>query len=71
MNTADALQDNIVKLPDELSKNSAISHRTLAARLAIALGHVNSYINRPCGKGFIRISTLCRNRLKYIVTIHI
>ena len=56
------------KLLDELSKQETVTQRALADRLGIALGLVNAYIKRLYKKGFIKIKTLPRNRIKYIIT---
>lgn len=49
-------------------QGEAISQRELSQRLGIALGLVNSYLKRLIRKGYIKVSTLPRNRLKYLVT---
>lgn len=68
MNTAKEQDEISLKLLDEFAKDSEISQRALAARLGIALGLVNSYVKRLYKKGFIKITTLPRNRIKYIIT---
>src|SRR3989337_291919 len=57
-----------LKLLDELPRGSVISQRALADNLGIALGLVNAYIKRLGKKGYIKITNLPRNRIKYIVT---
>jgi len=57
-----------LKLLDELTRGSVISQRALADNLGIALGLVNAYIKRLGKKGYIKITNLPRNRIKYIVT---
>ncbi len=69
MNTTNSQPDEIAyKLLDEFIKEDSVSQRALADRLGIALGLVNAYIKRLCKKGHIKIKTLPRNRIKYIVT---
>jgi len=68
MNTTDAPDEISLRLLDEFSRDSVISQRALAARLGIALGLVNSYIKRLYKKGHIKIKTLPKNRIKYIIT---
>lgn len=68
MNTANAQDKISLRLFDALTKDPEISQRALAARLGIALGLVNSYIKRLYKKGHIKIKTLPRNRIKYIIT---
>jgi len=67
MNT-DAPDEIALKLLDELTRGSVISQRALADNLGIALGLVNAYIKRLGKKGYIKITNLPRNRIKYIVT---
>ncbi len=67
MNT-DASDEISLKLLDELTRGSVISQRVLADNLGIALGLVNAYIKRLGKKGYIKITNLPRNRIKYIVT---
>jgi len=68
MNTTDAPDKISLRLLDEFSRDSVISQRALAGKLGIALGLVNSYIKRLYKKGHIKIKTLPKNRIKYIVT---
>src|SRR5208283_3491758 len=68
MNTPNAQDEISLRLLDELTRESEISQRALAGRLGIALGLVNSYIKRLYKKGHIKIKTLPRNRIKYIIT---
>ncbi len=68
MNTKNNPDNISYRLLDELTKESTISQRALADRLGIALGLVNAYIKRMYHKGYIKIKTLPRNRIKYILT---
>ena len=69
MNTKNNQPDEIsYRLLDEFSKESSVSQRALADRLGIALGLVNAYIKRLYKKGHIKIKTLPKNRIKYIIT---
>lgn len=56
------------KLLDEVAKEPTVSQRVLADRLGIALGLVNAYVKRLCAKGHLKITTLPRNRIKYLIT---
>ncbi len=49
-------------------EGETISQRELSQRLGIALGLVNSYLKRLIRKGYIKVTTLPRNRLKYLLT---
>jgi DNA-binding MarR family transcriptional regulator len=68
MNTTDTPDEISLRLLDEFSRDSVISQRALAGKLGIALGLVNSYIKRLYNKGHIKIKTLPKNRIKYIIT---
>lgn len=68
MNTTDSPDEISLRLLDEFSREPEISQRALAGRLGIALGLVNSYIKRLYKKGYIKIKTLPKNRIKYIIT---
>ena len=68
MNTQNPQDEISLRLLDEFTREPEISQRALAARLGIALGLVNSYIKRLYKKGHIKVKTLPRNRIKYIIT---
>jgi DNA-binding MarR family transcriptional regulator len=52
----------------ELSKEENTTQRTLSRRLGIALGLTNAFIRRLSRKGYIKLTTLPRNRVKYLLT---
>lgn len=60
--------DIMLKLLDELTREPHITQRTLSSNLGIALGLVNTYIKRLAKKGHIKVSTIPKNRVKYILT---
>ncbi|HTZ17447.1 MAG TPA: winged helix-turn-helix transcriptional regulator [Dissulfurispiraceae bacterium] len=68
MNTENVPDEISLRLLDEFAKEPVVSQRALAARLGIALGLVNSYIRRLYRKGHIKIKSLPKNRIKYIIT---
>ena len=68
MNTPNAPDEISLRLLDEFTREPEITQRALAGRLGIALGLVNAYIKRLYKKGHIKIKTLPRNRIKYIIT---
>ena len=68
MNTQNEPDGISLRLLDEITREPEISQRALAGRLGIALGLVNSYIKRLYKKGHIKIKTLPRNRIKYVIT---
>ena len=58
-----------VKLLSAISQEGeTLSQRELSKQLGIALGLVNSYLQRLIRKGYIKVTTLPRNRLNYILT---
>ena len=68
MNTPNAPDEISLRLLDEFTREPEITQRALAGRLGIALSLVNAYIKRLYKKGHIKIKTLPRNRIKYIIT---
>ncbi|MDL1983867.1 MAG: winged helix-turn-helix transcriptional regulator [Deltaproteobacteria bacterium] len=57
-----------LKLLEEIEENHVQSQRELAKKLDISLGLVNSFIKRLAQKGFFKITTIPKNRVKYILT---
>jgi len=57
-----------LKLLEEIEENHVQSQRELAKKLDISLGLVNSFIKRLAHKGFFKITTIPKNRVKYILT---
>ena len=55
-------------LLDAVHQNSALSQRSLARELGIALGLTNSYLKRCVRKGWIKISQAPANRYAYYLT---
>jgi DNA-binding MarR family transcriptional regulator len=68
MNARNTSDDIAYKLLDAIGRGEDISQRALADRLGIALGLVNAYIKRLCGKGCLKVKFLPRNRIRYIIT---
>lgn len=58
----------ILKILDELSHASRITQRELSKRVGVALGLTNLYIRRLVRKGYLKVSSIERNRLKYLLT---
>lgn len=52
----------------EVEENPALTQRVLAKKLGMALGLSNLCLKRLARKGYIKISTLPRSRLRYILT---
>ncbi len=57
-----------LKLLEEIESAQAPSQRDLATRLNISLGLVNAFMKRLTQKGYFKISTIPKNRVKYILT---
>jgi len=57
-----------LKLLEEIDNDHAPSQRDIAKKLNVSLGLVNSFMKRLAQKGYFKISTIPRNRVKYILT---
>ena len=57
-----------LQILEEIHNNHSPSQRYLARKLNISLGLVNSFIKRLAKKGYVKITTIPRNRVKYILT---
>jgi len=57
-----------LKILEELDTKTSPSQRYLSEKLNISLGLVNSFLKRLAQKGYFKIATIPRNRLKYILT---
>jgi DNA-binding MarR family transcriptional regulator len=54
----------------EVEKDGCVTQRSLSKSLGVALGLTNLYIKRLVRKGFIKITTIPHNRIKYLITPH-
>ncbi len=57
-----------LQLLNEVEQNAAVTQRTLANNLGVALGLTNLYLKRLARKGYIKITTIPRHRIKYLLT---
>lgn len=57
-----------LQLLNEVEKNETVTQRALAEHLGVALGLANLYLKRLARKGYIKIRTIPRNRIKYLLT---
>ena len=57
-----------LKLLEEIENGHVPSQRDLAKTLNVSLGLVNSFIKRLAHKGYFKITTIPKNRVKYILT---
>lgn len=57
-----------LQILEEIDNTHRPSQRYLARKLNISLGLANSFIKRLAKKGYVKITTIPRNRFKYILT---
>jgi DNA-binding MarR family transcriptional regulator len=57
-----------LRILEEIEKDSSQSQRELARKLNISLGLVNSFIKRLAHKGYFKVTTIPKNRVRYILT---
>ena len=55
-------------LLSELDRDGGATQRTLATKLGVALGLTNLYLKRLARKGYIKVTTIPRNRIRYLLT---
>jgi DNA-binding MarR family transcriptional regulator len=55
-------------LLNALDRDAGATQRTLATKLGVALGLTNLYLKRLARKGYIKITTIPRNRIQYLLT---
>ena len=55
-------------LLNELDRDGGATQRTLAIKLGVALGLTNLYLKRLARKGYIKITTIPHNRIRYLLT---
>jgi DNA-binding MarR family transcriptional regulator len=52
----------------ELERDGAVTQRSLATKLGVALGLTNLYLKRLARKGYIKITTIPSHRIRYLIT---
>lgn len=57
-----------LKILREIEQDQNVTQRGLSRSLGIALGLTNLYLKRLAHKGYIKITTIPPNRLKYLLT---
>lgn len=67
-NHMDSRDLRILRILERVDNEKTPSQRDLAGELNISLGLVNSFIKRLVKKGFVKITTVPKNRIKYILT---
>ncbi len=71
MNTAIPMEKEdlqILRLMTEIDRNGDHSQRELSRSLNISLGLVNTFLKRLVNKGYFKVKTMPRNRVKYFLT---
>lgn len=59
---------HILRLMGEIDRDGDHSQRALSRRLNLSLGLVNTFLKRLVNKGYFKVTTLPKNRLKYFLT---
>lgn len=57
-----------LKLMGEIDRGGDFSQRELSRRLNISVGLVNTFLKRLVNKGYFKVKTMPRNRVKYFLT---
>jgi DNA-binding MarR family transcriptional regulator len=55
-------------LLSELDRDGGATQRTLSTKLGVALGLTNLYLKRLARKGYIKVTTIPRSRIRYLLT---
>jgi DNA-binding MarR family transcriptional regulator len=53
---------------NEIAEGRPITQRAIADKMGMALGLVNLYLKRLVRKGYVKVSTIPTNRIKYLLT---
>ena len=59
---------HILRLMGEIERDATPSQRELSSRLNLSLGLVNAFIKRLVNKGYFKVKTMPKNRVKYFLT---
>ena len=59
---------HILRLMGEIERNSSPSQRELSRSLNLSLGLVNTFLKRVVNKGYFKVKTMPRKRVKYFLT---
>ena len=55
-------------LLSEVARHPGLTQRSLSTKLGVALGLTNLYLKRLARKGYIKSTTIPRNRIQYLLT---
>jgi len=64
----DKIDLRTLRFLEEIDNNHMSSQRDLARHLNVSLGLVNSFVKRLAHKGYFKITTIPRNRVRYMLT---
>jgi len=59
---------HVLRLMGEIDRNGNYTQRELSHRLNLSLGLVNTFLKRLVSKGYFKVKTMPRNRVKYFLT---
>ena len=59
---------HVLRLMGEIDRNGNYTQRELSHRLNLSLGLVNTFLKRLVNKGYFKVKTMPRNRVKYFLT---
>jgi DNA-binding MarR family transcriptional regulator len=57
-----------LRLLEEIEKEETYSQRDLSKKLNMSLGLVNSFVKRLAQKGYCKVTTIPKNRVRYLLT---
>ncbi|HXF91861.1 MAG TPA: winged helix-turn-helix transcriptional regulator [Nitrospiraceae bacterium] len=52
----------------EVERDAEVTQRSLATKLGVALGLTNLYLKRLARKGYIKLTTIPKHRIRYLLT---
>jgi len=59
---------HILRLMGEINRDGSPTQRELSQRLNLSLGLINTFIKRLVKKGYFKVRTMSKNRVKYFLT---
>jgi DNA-binding MarR family transcriptional regulator len=59
---------HVFRLMGEIDRDGNYTQRELSRRLDLSLGLVNTFLKRLVNKGYFKVKTMPRNRVKYFLT---
>ena len=59
---------HILRLMGEINRDGSPTQRELSRRLNLSLGLINTFIKRLVKKGYFKVRTMPKNRVKYFLT---